>query len=184
MADRPTVLVFIKGLGIGGAEKLISEGARFWDRDHFDYQVAYQLPWKDQLVPDLASLGVPVECVGGRKGSTRSAVGGLRRLIRSSEASLVHAHLPAAGVIARLVSSVPVVYTEHNLAASYREPTRTLNRLTYGRNQVVTAVSEAVAESLAGYPGPPPRVIRNGVAVGVSAEEAGGRPVRIGARPR
>ena len=79
MADRPTILVFIKGLGIGGAEKLISEGARFWDRDRFDYRVAYQLPWKDQLVPDLEALGVPVTCVGGRKGITPAAVVGLRR---------------------------------------------------------------------------------------------------------
>ena len=172
MAERPTVLVFIKGLGIGGAEKLISEGARVWDRNRFDYRVAYQLPWKDQLVPDFEALGVAVECVGGRKGSTLSAVVGLRRLIRASGAALVHAHLPAAGVIARLVSAVPVVYTEHNLSSSYREPTRTLSRLTYGRNRAVTAVSEAVAESLAGYPGPVPLMIHNGVAVAVSAEEA------------
>ena len=183
MADRPTILVFIKGLGIGGAEKLISEGARFWNRGRFDYHVAYQLPWKDQLVPDLEALGVPVACVGGRKGTTPAAVAGLRRLVRSGGASLVHAHLPSAGVIARLISPVPVVYTEHNLATSYREPTRTLNRLTYGRNRAVTAVSDAVAESLAGYPGPDPRVIRNGVAVGVPAEAAGAVREEMGLAP-
>ena len=45
MAGRPKILVLVKGLGIGGAERLISEGSRFWDTDSFDYRVAYVLPW-------------------------------------------------------------------------------------------------------------------------------------------
>ena len=48
----------------------------------------------------------------------------------------------------------PVVYTEHNIVSSYRQPTRLVNRLTYGRNAAVIAVSDAVAESLVGFPGP------------------------------
>jgi hypothetical protein len=44
VAARTVVLVVIKGLGIGGAERLIAESARFWDRDRFDYRVAYLLP--------------------------------------------------------------------------------------------------------------------------------------------
>ena len=168
MASRPTVLVVIKGLGVGGAEKLIAEGSRCWDRRRFDYRVAYQLPWKDQLVGPLEAAGVDVECVGGRKGSSLVAVRNLRQLIRSEDVDLVHAHLPSAGVIARLVGGAPIVYTEHNLATSYRQPTRMLNRLTYARNRVVTAVSEAVASSLVGYPGPDPVVIHNGVDVAVT----------------
>ncbi|MBA2337469.1 MAG: lipopolysaccharide biosynthesis protein, partial [Acidimicrobiia bacterium] len=39
--NRPVILVAIKGLGIGGAEKLIAESARFWDRSRFDYRVVY-----------------------------------------------------------------------------------------------------------------------------------------------
>ena len=56
------VLILIKGLGIGGAEKLISEGSRYWDRERFEYSVAYALPWKDQLVAELESSGIPVGC--------------------------------------------------------------------------------------------------------------------------
>ncbi|MFV2001285.1 MAG: glycosyltransferase, partial [Acidimicrobiia bacterium] len=63
-SNRPVVVVAIKGLGIGGAEKLIVEGSRFWDRDRFDYRVAYALPWKDQLVETLRSRDVPVQCFG------------------------------------------------------------------------------------------------------------------------
>ena len=50
MDRRQSITVLIKGLGIGGAEKLITEAANYWDRDRFDYRVAYLLPWKDQLV--------------------------------------------------------------------------------------------------------------------------------------
>ena len=153
----------IKGLGIGGAEQLIAKGARHWNRDAFDYHVAYALPWKDQLVQSLDDLAVPVHLVGGSRGLTPSTVLELRRTIEAIGALIVHAHLPLMGVAARLASRAPVIYTEHNIASSYRPLTRAANRLTYSLNRAVTAVSEAVADSLVGYPGPTPIVIRNGV---------------------
>jgi glycosyltransferase involved in cell wall biosynthesis len=167
---RPVVVIFTKGLGIGGAEKLISEGARFWDRSAFDYRVAYALPWKHQLVTEIEDLGVPVRCVGSRQGVTPMILPRLRRLLAEWDADIVHAHLPVAGILARLANPVPVVYTEHNLAWSYRPLTRAANRLTYGRNAAVTAVSRAVADTIAGYPGPPAAVIPNGVAITLDPE--------------
>ncbi len=164
---RPVVLVLVKGLGIGGAEKLISEGARHWNRAEFDYRVAYLLPWKDQLGPDLESLQVPTVCIGTQQGFRPRSAWLLRRLSRVWNVDLVHAHLPVAGILARLSVSVPIVYTEHNLASSYRTVTRLLNRATYRRNTDVTAVSQAVADSVAGYGGPQVEVIPNGVAVSV-----------------
>jgi glycosyltransferase involved in cell wall biosynthesis len=167
--DPLRILILIKGLGIGGAERLVAEAAQYWDRRTFDYRVAYVLPWKDQLVPDLVREGVRVDCIGGRTGLDLRTPIRLRRLLR--EVDLVHAHLPTTGILARLVARKPVVYTEHNLAGSYRQPTRTLNRLTFGRNRAVTAVSPAVAESLERFPGPRPVVVANGVAVSVSLDE-------------
>ena len=169
--ETARILVLIKGLGIGGAEKLISDGARFWDRERFRYQVAYALPWKNQLVDELEEAGVEVHLLGGQRGLTPALVPRLRRLIRDRDIDLVHAHLPTMGILARLASPVPVVYTEHNMVDSYRPTTRILNRLTYGRNRAVIAVSEAVAGSVASWPGPPPLVIPNGVACRVSEEE-------------
>jgi glycosyltransferase involved in cell wall biosynthesis len=166
---RPRVLVLIKGLGIGGAERLIAEGSRLWSTDDFAYRVAYVLPWKDQLVPDLVTNGIEVVCIGGGERSLKAPTR-LRRLVRSWRPALIHAHLPTTGILARLTSSVPVVYTEHNLAGSYRPATRALNRLTYGRNAEVIAVSDAVAVSLARYPGPNPHVIPNGVVVDATDE--------------
>jgi len=162
-ATRPVVLVAVKGLGIGGAEKLIAESARVWDRDRFDYRIAYALPWKDQLVAPLCDLGIPVTCIGTPRGMTPGSWLRLRRHATSIGAALLHAHLPAMGAVARLVSPVPVVYTEHNVAGSYRPSVRLVNRTTYRRNAAVTAVSEAVAASIAGYPGPAARIVPNGV---------------------
>jgi glycosyltransferase involved in cell wall biosynthesis len=171
-ASKPGVLILIKGLGIGGAERLIIESARFWDRGRFHYQVAYLLPWKNQLVPDLLELSTPVRCLGGARGMTPALPVRLRRLILQSQAKLIHAHLPLTGILARLTSPVPVIYTEHNLADSYRAPTRLANRLTYPRNRAVIAVSEAVARSVSSYGGPSPFVIPNGVAPAVMPTEA------------
>jgi glycosyltransferase involved in cell wall biosynthesis len=160
------VLVLIKGLGMGGAEQLIVESARVWDRHSFEHRVAYVLPWKDQLVPALRAEGIGVECIGGTRGGMGPRTWlRLRRLVAEFDPAVVHAHLPSTGILARLVGGRPVVYTEHNVASSYRFPTATLNRLTYGRNAAVGAVSQAVAESLTGFPGAAATVIPNGVAV-------------------
>lgn len=165
---RIKVLILIKGLGIGGAEKLISEAAPFWDRDRFEYEVVYLLPWKDQLVPALTDARISVTQLGnGRLGI--ATVRALRSHFRKAQADIVHAHLPTTGILARVFSRAPVVYTEHNVASSYRFPTKQLNRLTYSRNARTIAVSGAVAESISKYA--PALVIPNGVSVSVSAED-------------
>jgi glycosyltransferase involved in cell wall biosynthesis len=45
-----------------------------------------------------------------------------------------------------------------------------VNRCTYRRNHTVTAVSQAVAETIAKYPGPPVLVVPNGVSVSLDVE--------------
>lgn len=162
---RIRVLVLIKGLGLGGAERLIADAAFLWDLERFHYRVAYLLPWKDHLVDHLTSRGIEVACLGTRRGIDPTTLIRLRSLITTWRPDLIHAHLPVTGILARLVADVPVVYTEHNLPDSYRLPTRILNRLTYAKNRAVAAVSEPVAAGLAGYPGPAPVTIPNGVAV-------------------
>ena len=169
---RPLVLLTIKGLGIGGAERLISEGAQFWDRSRFDYHVAYSLPWKDQLVSDLQTLGIPVHCTGSVGSTSVPSVSGLRRLVHGIRPKLIHAHSPTVAIACRWGSSTPVIYTEHNLADSYHWAVRFLNRASYGRNSAVIAVSPQVATSTNGYPGPTANVILNGVNCRVSPAQA------------
>ena len=174
-SGRPKVVVAIKGLGIGGAEKLIAEGARFWNQERYEYQVAYALPWKNQLVAPLRDLGFRVECFGSKRGMTPAAMWRFRRLVRAADADLVHAHLPSMGAVARVVSGVPVVYTEHNIAASYRRPVQMVNRATYSRNAAVISVSDAVGESIASYPARARWVVPNGVSVPEAIDASGVR---------
>lgn len=167
------ILILVKGLGIGGAETLISQTSALWDRDSFDYRVAYILPWKDQLVQELSSKGAEVTCLGGKRGISLGAAWRLRELCIEWRPRIVHSHLPAAAIMARLaVTGSAHFYTEHNLVDSYRQPTRSLNRATYWRNRAVIAVSDAVARGLEGYPGPDPTVIPNGVSVHVTQKQA------------
>jgi glycosyltransferase involved in cell wall biosynthesis len=183
-SDRARILVLIKGLGIGGAERLIADAASFWDRTRFDYRVAFMLPHKDQLVAELEEQGIGVTSLGGDEPRlTLGAVRRMRALFEDWQPDLVHAHLPSAGILARLLFKGPVVYTEHNLADSYRQPTRWLNRATYGRNASVLAVSDAVAESLRGFPGPKPVVVPNGVSVNVDASDVAEIRNELGLEP-
>ena len=178
---RPTVLILIKGLGFGGAERLISEGAACWDRDAFDYRVAYVLPWKDQVVGDLKVLDVPVRCIGSDRGMGPSTIGALRRLLDEWGVDLIHVHSPSVAVLARMVKGHrALVHTEHNIVGSYRTPTRIANRLTYGRNEAVIAVSDAVADSIARYPGPAATSISNGVSATFNPPAAAAARAELG----
>lgn len=97
-------------------------------------------------------------------------------------ADLVHAHLPLAGVTARLaarIAGVPAVYTEHNLQERYHPLTRRANLATWRLQRAAVAVSGEVADSIARHapPGVPLRVVRNGIETS-PVDEAAGRAVR------
>lgn len=174
MNQRPKILLLIKSLGLGGAERLLVDALPYLDRQRFDYHLAYLLPWKDYLVPQFREAGLAVHCLGrvDRRPPTADrrvvAAGGgwraagllplalprLNRLQKEHQFDLIHADLPLAGVLARLVGrrhNVPVVYTEHNLQERYHPLTRRLNRLTYGWNRRVLAVSQEVADSISRF---------------------------------
>lgn len=164
------VLWLIKGLGPGGAERLLVAAARHVDTDRFRYEACYLLPWKDHLVGELEAAGVPVTCLGVRRAASPGWVGRLRRLIRERRYDLVHAHLPYAAIGARLaLRGLPrparpaLVYTEHNTWERYRPATRRMNAATFRWNDAVIAVSGSVAASVRSRSGPPVRVIVNGV---------------------
>lgn len=141
------------------------------------------LPWKDALAGELSATGCTVHCFGAR-----SSAGILARApaaaawLHERGADLVHAHLPLAGVAARLagrLAGVPVVYTEHNLQERYHPLTRRANLATWRLQRAAVAVSGEVAESIARHApaGVPVRVVRNGIEPG-AADEAAGRAVR------
>ena len=124
------------------------------DRERFDYEIAYMLPWKDDLVSKLSDNGIPVHQIGGPRGRVVAAVQDLRRLVAEREVDLIDAHLPVPGVVARCAlrgnAGVRLVYHEHSLSVQRRlSKGRFLgfiaNVATYGLTDVIVAVSEDTA---------------------------------------
>jgi glycosyltransferase involved in cell wall biosynthesis len=147
--DRIRVLWLIKGLGLGGAERLLERAIPYLDRHQFDYHVAYLLPWKGALVPAFREAKIPVHCLDSRRALDLGVLGRLASVLKEWRIDLVHAHLPLPGVLARLAKQrravSRVVYTEHSLPSRHHVLTRALNLITYPLNDAVIAVSEAVA---------------------------------------
>ena len=184
------VLLLTKGLGPGGAERLLVEqaGAR---APGVEYDAAYLLPWKRHLVAELEGLGVPTHCLGVRTEADPRWLLRLARLLRAQRFDVVHVHSPVSASLARVLvrggfRSTAVVDTEHNRWQSHHPATRALNRATFALNDAVIAVSADVADSM------PPRdraraeVITHGIDLaGVRAHRAERGAVRaeLGAGP-
>jgi glycosyltransferase involved in cell wall biosynthesis len=148
---RVRVLWLTKGLGRGGVERLIASSIRHFDRERFDVEVAYLLPWKDAFVEEITDAGVPVHCVGRRGWARLLWPLRLRRIAVRRRYDIVHTHMPLSAAIARLVlgRGPRFVHTEHNVWQRHRRASRWANSLTFGRNAAVVAVSASVARSIA-----------------------------------
>lgn len=176
------VLWLIKGLGPGGAERLLVSQAAVRDRSAVEVAVAYLLPWKDHLVAPLAEVGVRAVCLdGGREVDLRWARR-LRRLLVERRPQVVHVHSPYVAVVTRLVlRTLPrrrrpaLVVTEHNRWPRHDPVTRLANRLTLGLDDADLAVSDDVRATM----GPRHRgrveVVRHGVDLASVRAAEGGR---------
>jgi glycosyltransferase involved in cell wall biosynthesis len=154
--DRPIrVLWLTKGLGPGGAERLLVTAARRRDRQRLEVRAAYLLPYKDALVAELEAEGVPVTCLGARRTVNTGWLAALRRSLLDDPVDIVHAHSPVAAVGARVAArSLPrrlrprVAVTDHNVWRSYVAASRWADALTSGFGDVRMTVSAAVRDSL------------------------------------
>lgn len=173
------VLLLIKGLGLGGAEMLLEMAAPHLDRDRFNYQIGYFLPWKDALVERLERSGLPVHCFDVTSSFSIAGVHRLTRFCVDHEISVLHAHLPMPGVMGRIAgrrAKVPViVYSEHNLWPRLNPVSRMLNRLTFSMNDRAIAVSQDVADSISPRFVDRVEVINNGIDVDAVLSRAGDR---------
>ncbi|MEM8905253.1 MAG: glycosyltransferase, partial [Actinomycetota bacterium] len=109
-----------KGLGPGGAERLLVSAAQRHDRDRFDLEVVYVLPWKDHLVAELEALDVPVHRLGDHRRGDPRWILRLARLLRRGRYDVVHLHSPVLAVAVRLLLLASrdgrvTVSTQHNL---------------------------------------------------------------------
>ena len=145
------VLHVVKGLGPGGAERLLVSMARAADPAAVRQEVAYVLDAKDHLCGELEALGVPTHMLAdGRGMADLRWPWRLRDLARRMD--VVHLHSPAVAAVARPVLRTlrrgPLsVSTEHNLWESLGAVTRTANALTLPLDEVRWAVSNAVVAS-------------------------------------
>ena len=149
---RRSVLWVSKGLGPGGAERLLVTLAGELRGSGLEISAAYLLPHKDHLVEALEERGVAARCIGGRPWDPRWLVR-LRRRMRLVD--VVHVHSPVVAIASRVLAlSIParhrpcLVVTEHNSWASHRPPTRWANRLTVGLEDALVAVSDEVLSSM------------------------------------
>ncbi|NUM72945.1 glycosyltransferase [candidate division KSB1 bacterium] len=131
---------------------MIVDSLPYLNREQFDYEFAYMLPWKDFLVPNITKAGFPVHCLGMKKTWHFPVVQRrFQTLMQQRSFDLIHADLPVTGILARLMGrrfGIPVIYTEHNLQERYHPLTRRANALTFGWNDCVLAVSEEVTASI------------------------------------
>jgi glycosyltransferase involved in cell wall biosynthesis len=149
------VLWLIKGLGPGGAERLLTFSARLRDRRRVQGHVAYLLPHKVALVPAMEDEGVAVTCLGARHWWDPRWLLRLRRLLASEAFDVVHAHSPLVAAGARLVVRAHpaagrprMVTTEHSLWEGHVGLARWVNQATGRLDDARFAVSEAVLASM------------------------------------
>lgn len=148
-----TVLHLVKGLGPGGAERLLVSlcGARGAD---VEFHVAYLLPQKSHLVAELEAAGATVHLIGGRRGLAGLGwILRLRALVRTTRPTALHVHSPALAPAARISTRLsrrrPVlVSTDQNVWPSYRRPTRFMNGITVPLSDCHVAVSAMVRDSM------------------------------------
>lgn len=146
------VLHIIKSLGRGGAEMLLPETLKVHNHDKFEFHYIYFLPWKNQLVSTIEEAGGRVTCF--------SAKNNIRLLLqfykiitycKKNEIQIIHAHLPWAGFVSRIVyffTKIPTLYTEHNLQERYHFITKIINKFSYNFQTVGIGVSDDVTASI------------------------------------
>ncbi len=146
------VLHIIKSLGRGGAEMLLPETLKLHNQEQFEFHYIYFLPWKNQMVKAIEDAGGKVTCLTAKNNiSLLLQYSKIIQYCKDNEIQLIHAHLPWAGVLARLVgrsSKIPIVYTEHNNFDRYHVLTKFLSSITYRWQKKVIAVSEDAKRAL------------------------------------
>jgi glycosyltransferase involved in cell wall biosynthesis len=151
---RIRVLLAIKGLGHGGAERLLLDTVVAGDATSFDYEVAYVMASAATLAPAIAAHGIPVHALGATSNVDLRWVPRFRRLVAHNRFDIVHFHLPytaALGRLAVLTISAPrpaTLYTEHSLWNKVSPPVKALNRISVSADRSVLAVSDAAYGAL------------------------------------
>jgi glycosyltransferase involved in cell wall biosynthesis len=171
------VLWLIKGLALGGAERLLVSFAGLADHRTFRYEAAYILPSLSTLAPALRDASVSTSCIGSDDHFDVRWLARLRQRLLAEPVDVLHLHLPYVAALAGIVvRTVPAsrrprtVYTQHSMWQAISPPLRLLLRLVIPRFDAVIAVSAGAQQSM-------PRRLRERVRVivhGVVLDDARG----------
>jgi L-malate glycosyltransferase len=145
------ILHLIKSLGRGGAEKLIPETVRVHDQERFEFHCIYFYHQQNNIVDELEAAGIQVHLIPSGNLGLFFQVKKVKAFIGEHGIQIIHAHLPWAGILSRLVGKelqIPIVYTEHNTWDRYNKVSYWGNRLTFKHQDVAIAVSNEVALSM------------------------------------
>jgi glycosyltransferase involved in cell wall biosynthesis len=149
------VLLVIKCLGYGGAERLLVDMVAAGDPARVAYEVAYVLRAQNALVPAVEKAGIPVHALGATHNADLRWMRTLRHVLARGDYDVVHFHLPYAAALGQMVvTSLPrgarpgVVYTEHSLWDRTPLVIRALLRASLRRGELLVAVSQASRDAL------------------------------------
>lgn len=150
--NKIKVLHIIKSLGRGGAEMLLPETLKRHNQSEFEFHYIYFLPWKNQMVAAIESAGGKVTCFSAKNNILLFLqYPKIIKYCREHNIQIIHAHLPWAGFVSRLVhklTKIPTLYTEHNLQERYHFITRYINKWTFNSQSLAIGVSEDVTQSI------------------------------------
>ena len=160
----PRVLLVVKGLDIGGIERIVVDLAVGLARHGAAPEVAVVNDRRDGLLGPLTANDVALHRLGGTDRIGAAATWRLARLVAAPRFDVVHVHGPLPALVARLAPRHrPVVTTAHTLWGGLRVPVRVGGRLTAHRDAASVAVSAAVVASLPRAMAARTRVIPHGV---------------------
>lgn len=163
------VLHIIKSLGRGGAEMLLPETLKEHNQEKFEFHYIYFLPWKNQMVEAIETAGGKVTCFSAKNNvQLLLQFPKIVKYCKKHNIQLIHAHLPWAGFVSRIVfkiAKIPTLYTEHNLQERYHFLTKIINRFTFNWQTLAIGVSNDVTTSIQRniFPKIPCLTVLNGV---------------------
>ncbi len=145
------ICFLINQLAPGGAPRLLLDIAKYVeDKREYSITVCY-VEGDDALATAFRDVGASVVSFNADFKFDPRALYRLYRFFSSNSFDIVHAHLPYSQILARLGTlngdSTTILSTQHDFPRRYHPVTRTLERLTRGRDDATIAVSKAVEQS-------------------------------------
>ncbi|MEI8237845.1 MAG: glycosyltransferase [Actinomycetota bacterium] len=177
------VLFVVKGLDIGGLERVVVDLARGLLGQGVAVEVAVANGRRDALVAELLDLEVRVHRLGGTDRIGLSAARRLRRLVCDPRFDVVHVHGPLPAAVVRTTRGRrPVVTTAHTPWFGMRWITRSMWRLTLRADTATVAVANSVRMSFPAHARARMVVLPHGVDLAAAARaRASARPSLVGA---